>query len=178
MKRRRFSVWWHLHAMQINYAEWWQRLNGVSNHQPPECLLNRLFRHRSKKTSKLSVTGLCAGNSPMTGEFPGQGASNAENVSIWWRLHGTQHNYMYIEKWQYMRRFVCLSLTKIEPLETVIGLSANCLRIIRYGCQITILLYSAMPLLLLFWKCRLKTSVILSRPQCVKHGWRIIIVFH
>ena len=26
--------------------------------------------HRSKKTSKLRVTGLCVGNSPMTGEFP------------------------------------------------------------------------------------------------------------
>ena len=32
-----------------------------------------------------SVTGLCAGNSPVTGEFPAQRASNAENVSIWWR---------------------------------------------------------------------------------------------
>ena len=42
------------------------------------CLLNRLFRRRSKKTSKLRVTGLCAGNSPGTGEFPAQMASNAE----------------------------------------------------------------------------------------------------
>ena len=40
-----------------------------------------------KKTSKLRVTGLCAGNSPWTGEFPEQMASNAENVSIWWRHH-------------------------------------------------------------------------------------------
>ena len=30
-------------------------------------LLNRLFRHRSRKTSKLCGTGLCAGNSPGTG---------------------------------------------------------------------------------------------------------------
>ena len=44
-------------------------------------------RRRSKKTSKLRVTGLCAGNSPVTGEFPAQRASNAENVSIWWRHH-------------------------------------------------------------------------------------------
>ena len=35
--------------------------NGVSNHQRIDCLLNRLFRHRSKKTPKLHVTGLCAG---------------------------------------------------------------------------------------------------------------------
>ena len=48
--------------------------NGVSNHRPCDC-------------SKLSITGLCAGNSPSTGEFPAQRASNAENVSIWWRHH-------------------------------------------------------------------------------------------
>ena len=62
-------------------------LHGVSNHQPHDCLLNRLFWRRSKKTSKLRVTGLCAGNSPVTGEFPAQRANNAENVSIWWRHH-------------------------------------------------------------------------------------------
>ena len=61
--------------------------DGVSNHQPHDCLLNRLFRRRSKKTSKLRVTSLCAGNSPGTGEFPAQMASNAKNVSIWWRHH-------------------------------------------------------------------------------------------
>ena len=61
--------------------------DGISNHQPNDCLLNRLFRRSSKKTSKLRVTGLCAGNSPGTGEFPAQMASNAENVSIWWRHH-------------------------------------------------------------------------------------------
>ena len=67
----------------------WRRngRDGVSNHQPNDCLLNRLFRHRSKKTSKLRVTGLCAANSPVTGEFPAQRASYAENVSIWWRHH-------------------------------------------------------------------------------------------
>ena len=66
------------------------RHNGreiVSNHQPYDRLLNRLFRRRSKKTSKLGVTGLCAGNSPVTGEFPAHMASNADNVSIWWRRH-------------------------------------------------------------------------------------------
>ena len=43
-------------------------------------------RRRSTKTSKLGVTGLYAGNSPVTGEFPVQRASNAENASIWWRV--------------------------------------------------------------------------------------------
>ena len=67
----------------------WRQIgrDNVSNHQPHDCLLNRLFKHRSKKTSKLRVTGLCAGNSPGAGEFPAQMASNAENVSIWWRHH-------------------------------------------------------------------------------------------
>ena len=62
--------------------------DSVSNHQPHECLLNRLFGRISKKTSKICVTGLCAGNSPATGEFPAQRTSNTENVSIWWRHHG------------------------------------------------------------------------------------------
>ena len=61
--------------------------DGVSNHQPHDYLLNRLFRRRSNKTSKLRVTGLRVGNSQVTGEFPAQMASNAENVSIWWRRH-------------------------------------------------------------------------------------------
>ena len=89
---------------------------GVSNHQPHDCLLNRLFSHRSKKTWKLLVTGLCEGNSPVTGEFPAQRASNAEKVSIWLRHHDMtmdmlcmfQHivanicfhkNYLDIDKW-------------------------------------------------------------------------------
>ena len=59
--------------------------DSVSNHQPHDCFLSHLFRHRSKKTSKLRLTGLCAGNSPEAGEFPAQMASNAENVSNWWR---------------------------------------------------------------------------------------------
>ena len=61
--------------------------DGVSNHHPHDCLRKRLFGSRSKKTPKLRVTGLCAGNSPVTGEFPAQRASYAENVSIWWRHH-------------------------------------------------------------------------------------------
>ena len=61
--------------------------DGISNHQCPDCLHHHLFRHRSKKISKLCVTGFCEGNSPVTGEFPTQRASNVKNVSIWWRHH-------------------------------------------------------------------------------------------
>ena len=45
---------------------------GVSNHRLLDCLLNRLFRRRSQKTPKLHVTGICEGNSPVTGDFPTQ----------------------------------------------------------------------------------------------------------
>ena len=79
-------VWHGLVLASVRSLQW--RHNGrdsVSNHQPHDCLLNRLFRRRSTKISKLRVTGLCVGNSPGTGEFPAQRASNAENVSIWWR---------------------------------------------------------------------------------------------
>ena len=47
--------------------------DGVSNHQPYHCLLNRLFRRKSKKTSKLRVTGLCVGNSPGPVNSPHKG---------------------------------------------------------------------------------------------------------
>ena len=62
-------------------------LAGVSNHQRHDYLFNRLITRRAKKTSKLRVTGLYVGNTPVTCEFPAQRASNAENVSTWWRHH-------------------------------------------------------------------------------------------
>ena len=46
-----------------------------------------VYSDADKKKSKLRVTGLCVGNSPGTGEFPAQMASNAEIVSIWWCHH-------------------------------------------------------------------------------------------
>ena len=61
--------------------------DGESNQQRFDCLSNRLFWRRSEKTSKLRVTGLREGNSPVTDEFPAQRVSNAESVSIWWRHH-------------------------------------------------------------------------------------------
>ena len=52
---------------------------------------------RSKKTSKLCVTGLCVGNSPVTGEFPTQRASITENVSIWWRHHANSPKHLQLK---------------------------------------------------------------------------------
>ena len=73
----------------VSIALQWRhnKRDGVSNHRRLDCLLNRLFRRRSKKTSNFCVTGICEGNLQVTGEFPWQKASNAENVSIWWRHH-------------------------------------------------------------------------------------------
>ena len=36
---------------------------------PTDCLLSRLFRCTSKKTSKLHVTGLCRGNPPVNSHY-------------------------------------------------------------------------------------------------------------
>ena len=47
----------------------------ISNDVHHDCLLNRLLRRRSKKTSKLRVTGLCGENSPANGKFPAHRAS-------------------------------------------------------------------------------------------------------
>ena len=83
--------------------------DGVSNHQPHDYLLNRLFRRRSKKTSKLRVTGLCAGYSPVTGELPAQMASNAEFVFLWWCHHSIKRS---IRKYQIaaVTGYICPSL--------------------------------------------------------------------
>ena len=60
------SPWNSLHWRHNNH-------DGVSNSQPQGCLLNHLFRRRSKKTSKLRVTGLCVGNSPRSVNSPHKG---------------------------------------------------------------------------------------------------------
>ena len=52
--------------VRIFYALQWRHNERecVSNHRFHDCLLTLLFRRRSKKTSKLCVTGLCEGNLP------------------------------------------------------------------------------------------------------------------
>ena len=54
-------------------------------------LLNRLFRRISMKAAKRRVTGLCEATPPVTGGFPAQRASDAENVSIWWHHHDLKY---------------------------------------------------------------------------------------
>ena len=69
----------------ITLTSWWAR--WLVKIRRLDCLPNLLLRRRSNKTPTLHVTGLCEGNPPVTGGFPLQNASNAENVSIWWRHH-------------------------------------------------------------------------------------------
>ena len=73
---------WHLDYWLSLQWRHYER-DVVSNHQHHDCLLNCLFRRKSKKTSELSAPSLCEGNSAVTGEFLAQRANNAENVSIW-----------------------------------------------------------------------------------------------
>ena len=66
-----WKVYECFHSLQWHHNE----RHDVSIHRRLGCLLNRLFWRRPKKISKLRVTGLCEGNSPVTYEFPAQRAS-------------------------------------------------------------------------------------------------------
>ena len=77
-----YSSLWSYQDIQITacYKRNWLTLHwrpndhdGVSNHQPHGCLLNRLFRRRSKQTSKLRLTGICVENSPGPVNSPHKG---------------------------------------------------------------------------------------------------------
>ena len=59
--------------------------DGIWNHQPHDCLLNRLFEAQFKENTKAPRHWPLRGE--FTGEFPAQRVSNAGNVSIWWRHH-------------------------------------------------------------------------------------------
>ena len=97
LQKERFA-----HYNDVIMSEMASQITSVRLH----CLLNCRPRRRSKNTLKLHVTGLCAGNSPVTGEFPAQKASNAENISIWWRHHGS---------------FITWSIRSDNPQQPVLG---------------------------------------------------------
>ena len=48
--------WWEIRMRSLQWRH--NGCDGVSNHQPHDCSSKRLFRCRSKKTSKLRFTGL------------------------------------------------------------------------------------------------------------------------
>ena len=66
---------------------------------------SRLFAQPSvqepKNTSKLRVTALCEGNPPVTGGFPSQMASSAENVLIWWRRNNIERT-LHVFLWWFL----------------------------------------------------------------------------
>ena len=106
--------WFKIHLfinMQEHTLQWHHNEHdGISSHQHLDCLVNRLFRHRSKKISKLCISGLCEGNPPVTSGFPSQMASNMENVPIWWHHHHNL-NTMHVYPSMQCPSFVILSLT-------------------------------------------------------------------
>ena len=90
--RLRLLLWYigsHIVSNVITLPWRHNERDGVSNHWRLDCWLNRLSRHRSKKTLKFRITGLCWGNRPVNGGFPSQRAGNAKNISIWWRRNNT-----------------------------------------------------------------------------------------
>ena len=131
----------------------------VSNHQPHDCLLDCLFRRRSKKTSKLRVTGLCAWNSPVTGEFPAQKAINAENVSFWWRLM----EYLGVPSVSMAADWSHSYLPSARSKTTSRHFRWNGYNKFSMGCRITIV-------------CIFLNTVLLLQMRCI-HWHRIICVY-
>ena len=78
-------IWNVMGALQWRYNQH----DGVSNHQPHNCLLNHLLKRRSKKKHQSSASlAFVRGIHRWPVNSPTQKASNEENVSIWWRHHG------------------------------------------------------------------------------------------
>ena len=74
--RYHWTVYWKMPCMEackqiLTSLQWRHNEHtGISNCQHLDCSLNHLFRCRSTETSKLCVTGLYEGNSPMTDKIP------------------------------------------------------------------------------------------------------------
>ena len=117
------DAWYTIHLYVHHYTLQWchNGRDGISNHQLHDCLLSHLFRRRSQETPKLRVTGLCAGNSPVTGEFPTKRASNVENVSIWWRHHDNNHTTPMALKLIARVILVCYSCQCLRFISSVLG---------------------------------------------------------
>ena len=106
-------------------------------------------RCRSKKTSKLRVTGLCAVNSPV--------ASNAENVSIWWRHHGWSNHMITI-----IIDNVTHNKTKQTQNSVYISWALMCCSVILRNCFLCVHVYCQilLPLWCLYCTKQLKYFVI------------------
>ena len=132
--------WWHsllthigvtLHYNDVIMSAMASQITGA----PIVCSTN-CSEGRSKKTAKLRVTGPCEGNSPMTGGFPAQRTSNAENVSTW-----SRHHVMRRSLWIQWRIIYLILNQRISPHLKLLARSAvypkmytHCSHIFRYGC--------------------------------------------
>ena len=81
------SVPWCIEALTFHYS-------GVTRGAMASQITNLTIIYSTvysgadqRKQQSSALLAICARNSPVTGEFPAQRASNAENVSIWWRHH-------------------------------------------------------------------------------------------
>ena len=141
--------------------------DGVSHHQPHNRLLNRLFGRRSKKIPKPRVTGLCAGNSPVTGEFPAQMASKAETVSIWWRHHDDSI-YSFISRILSVLAPACyLYFVCMSTLERLFENSSNLERTMIYMSNSHYNRLTQMQSLLLCYLFIIQLKLIKSNQTCV-----------
>ena len=136
--------------------------DGVSNHQRLDCLLNRLFRHRTKKTPKLRVTGLCEGNPPVTGGFPSQSSVTRKKLPF---------DDIIVIRWIHKRYPIIVMNNK----DVICNISQEmCVRVCVLFCFVVVLYQSAYPGSpsgLLFWQ---KCNVTIA-PVPVQKSWRMWI---
>ena len=78
---------------------------------------------------------LCGGNSPVTGEFPAQRASNAENVSIWWRHHESYSHQAEAVKQSKLWSVTELTLTSVHPANRSTGGSISSVHVYLPECK-------------------------------------------
>ena len=85
--------------LQLAHSLQWRHNErvGISNHRRLYCLSKCLFRRRSKISSKLCITALRVGNSPVTREFPAQRPVTPkmfpfDEVIMWWPLQYIPRN--------------------------------------------------------------------------------------
>ena len=90
----------------------------VSNHHPHDCLLNRLFRRRSKKTSKLRVTGRSTGNSPVTGPVTRKLFPFDDVIKCY--LYVDQSHHHVAGSVEHSKRGLLWCAVYVEPVRTVI----------------------------------------------------------
>ena len=70
------------HHSDVKMSAMASQITAVSIAYPTVCSGADQSKHKSPR-----ITGLCEGNPPVTGGFPSQRASDAENVSFRWRHH-------------------------------------------------------------------------------------------